>query len=106
NLSTDLLWRHVAHCAQHYARLGFHRHRRRPAIHHRVALDELREAKIENLDSSVFCCEKILGFQVTVHDSFFMCCRQSASDLLTVVDRFANGKWTAPELRAQGTAFQ
>ena len=99
-LSTDLLRRHVAHRAHHYASLSFHRYGGHPAVHGRLALRELRQAKIENLDPSVSCREKVLGFQITVHDSLFMCCRQAVCDLHAVVDRFARGKCSAFDLRA------
>ncbi len=47
---------------------------------------QLRQAKIENLDPAISGDEQVLWLEVSMHNSLFVRCRQTMSDLHSVID--------------------
>jgi hypothetical protein len=105
----DLLRRHVADRAEHDARLS--RRRRcgelRETVERGLALDQFREAEIENLDVAVARDEHVLRLRVAMDDAAIVRGRQAACDLPGVVDCLTRGQ-RAPALqpRAQRRALE
>ena len=67
---------------------------------------ELREAEVQNLDSTIVREKKVFRFQVAMDDASFVGSRETAGDLQGVVNRLATGERAASQPVAQGFAFE
>ena len=69
-------------------------------------LCQLRQTKIQNLDSPIFRDENILRLQIAVDDSLLMCRRQPVCDMHSVVESLALRQHASVQHLAQAFAFQ
>src|SRR5262245_65050844 len=69
-------------------------------------MPQLGQTEIENLDAVVFGDEKVFRFEVAMDDAPGVSGRQSAGDLLSVINRLALRYRAFVELRSQFFAFQ
>ena len=101
--AAHLLGRHVADGAEHKAGLRIHRgHRGHSTLPARnVRLFELREPEIENLRARICRDEQVLGFEVPMHDAFFVRSREPVGDLQRQFYRLARWQCAVLETRAQ-----
>ena len=93
-LAPNLLRRHIAHRAEHRARLG------RASLCSRLRLVVATrflgpvpagETEIQDLERAVAGDEQILGFQIPVDDAPLMRGRKPGSDLSRIFDGLADG---------------
>src|SRR5262249_23057954 len=62
---------------------------------------QLRQAKVEDLYSTLSGHKEVLGLQVPVDDSLLMGGGQSQGNLSRVIDRLARREWPSSKLRSQ-----
>ena len=106
-LTTHLFRRHIARCPHDHARRGKLQAAERDLVYVSDRfLRQLRQSKIEDLDSSVFGDEHIFRLQVAVHDSLLVRCRQSVGNLHSILDRLTLGQGAAIEGCPQAAALQ
>ena len=67
---------------------------------------QLRNAEIENLHATFAGNENVLGLQVAMDDSLFVCRRESLYDLLCPVERLPYRHGSAKQLLAERFTFQ
>src|SRR4029077_7134277 len=89
-LASDLFRRHISDGAEDDSRFGALSHRGRSGIGSARMLNELCQAEVENLYSSIFGQEQVLGLQVAMDNALLVRRRQPARRLDGVIDRLAN----------------
>src|SRR6266513_3294509 len=104
SLATNLLRRHIAGRAHDHAGIGSRGLSRRVAVGVLLGLHQLRETKVENLDTAVFGDEEVLRLEIAVNDALVVRGGESMSDLHRVIDVFANREWAALQDLPQGFA--
>ena len=96
-LAAYLFGRHVAGRPHHQAGIGSRSQSLVPLGRPRLALCQLREAEVQNLDSSVFGDEEVFGLEIAMDDALVVRRRESMRDLNAVIDRFANRYGAVPQ---------